>query len=396
MALCVLNFSGYYGGAEKRYVTLFNRLMEDRSDYFLIINKGLYHLFVSYALLQPHEKILIFDDKSVPPERLSSPKKGTPAIDGKRSKSKLRLFLGGWKYFFRTLLMWLRFSWFFIRQVRNRQIAKLYGVWQGGIWTWMWCKLLHVKLIYSVNASGKLLLYRKLSKFFDSQYWVLQYAESLDFLSPSLADIYQKEMGNRLKGRLFITPNSFIDYTNYFSKPPKKPWVVFLGRLESLKNPMLFLAAVNELLKQNRNQDVTFYVMGTGRMMRQMQQYVVDQKIERVVFTGLHPHPWEILQKSSVFVSLQTSENYPSQSLLEAMACENGIVVTDVGDTRKLIGEDEGLLVELNGQEVTNAIDTFLNNPELRAVLGAKARQKAISNHTLERFVKWFDTLMCD
>jgi len=395
-ALCVLNFSGRYGGAEKRYATLFNRLMDEGRDYYLIINRGLYQLFIDSTLLREHERILIFEDgtKGSVHEIKAEESRDKTEMAEKSQKSRLRLFLGRWKYFFFTLLLWLRFSRFFVRQVRKIRITKLYGVWQGGIWTWMWCKQLKIHLVYSVNASEKLMLYKDVVKFFDSQYRVLQNADALDFLSPSLIDDYRRAMDGRLKGKILKTPNSFIDFTNYYAVAPKMPWVVFLGRLEPLKNPMLFIEAINQLVKDARFRDAKFFIMGNGSMLSRLREYASDQHFENIVFTGLHPKPWEILQQSSVFVSLQNSENYPSQSLMEAMACENGVVVTDVGDTRLLVSENEGLLVDHDYMQVAGAIAKLIDNKQLREALGKSARQKVMTTQTLEKFVHWFDAVM--
>lgn len=395
-ALCILNFSGRYGGAEKRYATLFNRLMKEGRDYYLLINRGLYQLFVDNTLLRQHERILIFEDGTKVSNHHEEEKRRPieKEISANIRKSAVRLFLGRWKYFLFTLFLWLRFSRFFVRQARQFRITRLYGVWQGGIWSWMWCKRMKIHLVYGVNASDKLMIYKNITRFFDSQYRVLQNADSLDFLSPSLVDDYRRAMGSRMKGKVLKTPNSFIDFTNYYSVEPKKPWVVFLGRLEPLKNPMLFIEAINQLVKADRFRDVQFFIMGDGHLLFRLREYTSEQHLENVIFTGLHPKPWEILQQSSVFVSLQTSENYPSQSLMEAMACENGVVVTDVGDTRKLVTAQEGLLVQHDYQEVASAIARLLDNPLLRKQLGENARQKVLKNHTLERFVKWFEGVM--
>ncbi len=201
-------------------------------------------------------------------------------------------------------------------------------------------------------------------------------------------------MGNKLKGNILKTPNSFVDYTHYYPVYPKKRRVVFLGRLEPLKHPMLFMEAVKLLLKNRKYEDVEFYVVGTGSEISRLKQYAHDQDMRNVVFYGLYSRPWEILRQASVFVSLQTSENYPSQSLIEAMACETGVVVTDVGDTRQLVTEQEGILVSHDNVEVAGAIARLLDNPGLRKSLGENARLKVINNHTLGKFVEWFEGIM--
>lgn len=392
--LCVLNFSGRYGGAEKRYAALFNRLMTEGGDYYLIMNTCLYKLLVSSLVLRPHERIVLFNDGGDGVAGTAKSKRDFKESGRVSTAGKMIRFGGSCKYFLKTFFLWLRFSIFFVRKVNGLNIRKIYTVWQGGIWTWMWCRWFGIDLVYSVNASDKLMLYHSVLKFFDSQYWILQHASYLDFLSPSLVPEYKRSLGEKLKGEKLVTPCSFVDYSNYYPVEPKKPWVVFLGRLEPLKNPGLFLEAVAVLVDESNFQEVTFFVMGTGSEQQNLQQFVVDRGLENVVFSGLHPHPWEILQHSSVFVSLQNNENYPSQSLMEAMACENGVVVTDVGDTRMLVTEKEGLLVSADPESVAGAIRLLIGNPELRKNLGRAARDKVTNNHTLERFVGWFNEVM--
>ncbi|PRY96389.1 glycosyltransferase involved in cell wall biosynthesis [Marinilabilia salmonicolor] len=392
--MCVLNFSGRFGGAEKRYATLFNRLMTDGEDYYLVMNTRLYRLLVNSAVLLPHHRIILFNDGGDGvPGKIRNKSVSTGGVKASPGRQFIR-FAGSCKYFLKTFLLWLRFSFFFARKVKVLNIKKIYAVWQGGTWTWMWCRLFGIDLVYSVNASGKLMLDTNILKFFDSQYWVLQHASQLDFLSPSLVPAYREAMGYKLRGEVLVTPCSFIDYSNYYPVEPKKPWVVFLGRLEPLKNPDLFLKAVALLADEPSFRKVTFFVMGTGSEQVSLQQFVADRGMKNVVFSGLHPHPWEILQQSSVFVSLQSNENYPSQSLMEAMACENGVVVTDVGDTRKLVIEKEGLLVNTDPAGIAEAIRSLMENPELRKTLGRAAREKVTNVHTLERFVFWFNELM--
>jgi glycosyltransferase involved in cell wall biosynthesis len=52
------------------------------------------------------------------------------------------------------------------------------------------------------------------------------------------------------------------------------------------------------------------------------------------------PHPEKVLRRSKIIMSLQRFTNYPSRSLLEAMACGNLPVITDVGESRLLATEE--------------------------------------------------------
>ncbi|MGM0376068.1 MAG: glycosyltransferase family 4 protein [Bacteroidota bacterium] len=394
-ALCVLNFSGRYGGAEKRYATLFRYLIDQGSDHYLIINRSLFRKFLDNRLLVSDPRVIVFNDnteKDANQEVRRATSGETSLLENRRTG--WRLFFGRLKYFLKTMFMWMRFSVFFITGARKLGIKKLYGVWQGGIWTWMWCRFLGIKLIYSVNASEKLMLYPQWYKFFDSQYYVLKHAHVVDFLSPALLMTYQAEMGPLMKGKSVITPSSFVDTGLFFPQYPKQPKVVFLARMEALKNPRLFVDAVAALKKEELPRDAIFYMAGSGHLFSQIQEEAGDRGLDNIIFTGHQSRPWQLLRDASVFVSLQATENYPSQALMEAMACGCAIVATDVGETRRLVSEREGLLVKPSAAEVARAIKKLLNNPALCQELGRNASDKIRRAHTIEQFAGWYCSLM--
>ncbi|MFW5754271.1 MAG: glycosyltransferase family 4 protein [Marinilabiliaceae bacterium] len=394
-ALCLLNFSGRYGGAEKRYATLFRYLMDEGCDHYLIMNRGLYRLFIDNGLLIPHSQIIVFNDRAEngSGQKFRESKPGAKPFSG-IPQTGLRLFFGRLKYFLKTTLLWMRFSYFFVVQARRMRIKKLYGVWQGGIWTWMWCRFLGIELIYSVNASEKLMLYPQWYKFFDSQYFVLKHARVIDFLSPALLKAYRTRMGPKMQGKAVVTPNSFVDTHLFFPEFPKQPKVVFMARIEPLKNPLMFVEAVAALKNEELPAGAFFFMAGDGHLLSPIQEEVRDRGLHNIFFTGPHSRPWELLRNASIFVSLQAAENYPSQSLMEAMACGCAIMATDVGETRRLVTEQEGLLVDPSVPEVAMAIKKLLGNPALCEKLGKNARKKIRNEHTIESFAGWYRSLM--
>jgi glycosyltransferase involved in cell wall biosynthesis len=62
---------------------------------------------------------------------------------------------------------------------------------------------------------------------------------------------------------------------------------------------------------------------------------------------------------------LQHFNNYPSQSLLEAMACGNAVVATNVGETHRLVDETVGLLIEPEAPALAEALNRLLDSPDL-------------------------------
>jgi glycosyltransferase involved in cell wall biosynthesis len=97
------------------------------------------------------------------------------------------------------------------------------------------------------------------------------------------------------------------------------------------------------------------------------------------------------LAESKLFLSLQDFDNYPSQSLMEAMLFSNTIVATDTGFTSKIVLPENGnaLLKSKSPEELGEAI-----------VIGLKGYANNVSNksfieshHTIARFADYFLTM---
>ena len=72
------------------------------------------------------------------------------------------------------------------------------------------------------------------------------------------------------------------------------------------------------------------------------------------------------------------------------MACENAIIASDAGETRLLITENEGILVDLNPQSIAEAVHKLFSTKGLIEKLGSNARKKVIENHTVEKYAEYF------
>ena len=154
------------------------------------------------------------------------------------------------------------------------------------------------------------------------------------------------------------------------------------------KNPDLFLEAAIRLSK--KYPDIIFHIMGEGRLSQEINNKVHSSGLINIKFHGFHPHPTEILANTSVFVSIQTTNNYPSQSVLEAMGCGNAIIATDVGDTRMFINENNGILIDLEVDKLVDAIETLYLNKDLREQLATYAYSYVRENHTIEKMAGYY------
>jgi glycosyltransferase involved in cell wall biosynthesis len=64
-----------------------------------------------------------------------------------------------------------------------------------------------------------------------------------------------------------------------------------------------------------------------------------------------------------------------------------------VGETRKLVTENEGILVCLNAQEIAEAIIKLIEDEPKRKMLAQNARKKVLAEHNIEKYLDYFYSL---
>lgn len=226
--------------------------------------------------------------------------------------------------------------------------------------------------------------YRKYSSF----NYALENSDYIDFLSPFILEGVRKRGIQIREDSISITPCSFTDYSKCKIGDKTTFQVAFAARLEKDKNPEMFLDAAEILSK--KYPDIIFHIMGEGRLTNIIEKRVSESNNKNIVFHGFHPSPPEIFANTSVFISIQSTNNYPSQSVLEAMACGNAIVATDVGDTRMFINENNGILINADVKELCDAIEILYLHRERTKEMGLYAEKYVKENHTIEKHATYY------
>ena len=213
------------------------------------------------------------------------------------------------------------------------------------------------------------------------QNYALRHCQAIDALSePIRAGLIARGING---DKIQVAPGSFTDFSLCRPAAQREKWVVFVARFIAIKNPLLLARAIPAVIK--KSPDIHFYFLGEGELQTSLETLVKKLDISQYVTIYFEPHPTEILSQSSIFVSLQDKENYPSQSLLEAMACGNAIVATDVGETWRLVDETNGIRIPPTVEAVADALVGLLKDP-LLIQRGLVSRQRVLSEHTAERF----------
>lgn len=213
----------------------------------------------------------------------------------------------------------------------------------------------------------------------------------IDCVSPRIRDMAVRN--GFPAERAFCAPNSFVDVDRY--RPEKKNMneVAFAARLHDFKNPKIYLEAIGAALQDFP--DAIFHLLGTGPMREYLTRQLKALGLQgRVHFDFV----WEtssILNRSAINVQLQEDDNYPSQSLLEGMASGNAIVATDVGLTRRLVDESNGILIPSPGATgaLTESIKWMLGHPTETLDMGARSRERILRENSLGSYLSYMQGL---
>lgn len=212
----------------------------------------------------------------------------------------------------------------------------------------------------------------------------------IDCISPY---IYERVLENGFSpDKVFCAPNSFVDVNRY--KPEKKNVneIVFAVRVHKFKNPELFIDAISHIIEECPR--AVFHLRGAGPMMERLDYRLGTLGLKDHVHSGFVWDTSRILNKSSINVHLEAEDNYPNQSVLEGMAAGNAIIATDVGLTRRLVDETNGILVPLSDPgALAEAVIWMLEHPTQTLKMGKRSREKVLRGQRLETYLNYIQSV---
>jgi len=395
IGIILLGFWGGIGGAEKRYVNLFRHFISNSNnhDFYLLMHRNLYNSLnkVGFVLetvpniVQIEEprwirfltgKYKRWKAKSRNPSRAYSPV---------RKPAKLKSFM------FRvySLITFFHNIFSIINLKRKLKLDILHGVLDGIPVMLPYFFSRKTGTVMSFSNSTFLLLSPKLVDIYESWHLSVKKADALDILNSTMKRGLI-ERGYDVSDRGNVAPCSFTDYSRTFSFERKERIVVFSGRMMPSKNPLLFVEIIPMVISQLNDKQVKFVMMGSGPLEGQLRQSVIDLGLQAYVeVRGFVQNPVDVLAKSLVFVQLSEIEGHPSQSMLEAMACKNAIIITDDEEIREIVSDDVGFRVEPTPQKIADKLAWLLNHPIQAEEIGKRAQAKVIAEQTVERYADY-------
>ena len=148
---------------------------------------------------------------------------------------------------------------------------------------------------------------------------------------------------------------------------------VYVGRLSFDKGVHILLDAFQEYHNENPNSRLT--IIGDGMLKHQIDDIEHDGSINWIGAIDHNKIP-NILQRMDAFVIPQNIGGL-GLSVMEAMSCGLPVITTAIGETVKLLGNHEGILVEPKSvPAVVDAMRTLSEDKRLRETMGNNCRKK--------------------
>lgn len=178
------------------------------------------------------------------------------------------------------------------------------------------------------------------------------------------------------KKQMYYIPN-YVDTNLYtpISKNNKRIKVVFPRRASAERGYWLMSAAVPPIMEKYPNVDVDFVGFAHGNEIIKDIQKLVSLFPNRVNHYVVEPDEMiSVYQKADIsLIPTQFAEG-TSLSCLEAQACGNVVISTNIGGLPNLIIDGyNGVLINPDGQELMKALDKVLASEELRKKLSQNA-----------------------
>lgn len=207
-----------------------------------------------------------------------------------------------------------------------------------------------------------------------------------------LADVYRdfikKEYG--VLENIKVIPNGVNE--KYFVKRRKdtkhRMNLLTVGRLSEQKDvPKLVMAM--SMLKRS----AILHVVGSGDQKEEINKLIKKLKLNNVMLHGNKTGEslLDYYRKASIFLLASKKEGLPLV-LLEAMSAGVPIIASDVIGNHEFVGSDGVLVNPPNASNFASAIDSLIDNKQLRNVLSARGEKRA-NLYRWNKIINMFENL---
>jgi glycosyltransferase involved in cell wall biosynthesis len=164
---------------------------------------------------------------------------------------------------------------------------------------------------------------------------------------------------------------------------PRKKYLVFVGRLTSIKRPERLIDLARFL--KNKHPETWLLIAGAGELLDELSAQAEKEELP-VTFLGWRNDIGMILSASDIVVLCSDNEGIPL-TLIQASQAGLPIVSTDVGSVSDIvISGTTGLLTEVSSKGLIEGVSKLLDDPALCERFGKAGQERArefFSSHSM-------------
>ncbi len=183
-----------------------------------------------------------------------------------------------------------------------------------------------------------------------------------------------------------------------YDRPAGQPGktLIFVGRLAAIKGVAVLLEAMVRL--KDKHPDMRLVLVGDGPEASAVKTKAAELGVDGITeFTGYlsQKDVSDRLEASDVFVLPSFAEGVPVV-LMEAMAASRAVIAPHVAGVPELVEEGiSGVLASPGDVDgLAQKIDDLLSDPDLRASMGARGREKVVAEFDAAAEAAWLHELM--
>lgn len=155
-------------------------------------------------------------------------------------------------------------------------------------------------------------------------------------------------------------PNVFTGGVESVLRSPranKQKVIAYAARFIPRKNPVLFAHAAARFLDDHPEWSVV--MLGRGPEEAAV-RHELSRHLGRRATVEHVPSIVPVLRESKIFVSMIEADNFPSQSVVEAMACGNALLLSNRGDSWRFTQCDNGRLTGLTSCDIVESLKAMI------------------------------------
>ena len=167
-----------------------------------------------------------------------------------------------------------------------------------------------------------------------------------------------------------------------------------VARIDYMKGYTIFSKSAKRLLKKYKN--IKFFSIGDGdeNIKKECERILGDYNNTKFIWLGRQKNVENFYSGFDIASSSSSFGEGFSNSIAEAMSCGVPCVVTDVGDSRIIVGDCGKVVIPNSVDEFSKGLEELMQK-DLKK-LGECSRKRIVENFSIEKMVKKTERIICE